>query len=367
VTVLATVPAVLRLLVDSPALARCGALRQVVSGGEQLPGGLARDLTARLPVALHNLYGPTETTVDVAAHTATPADGPGPVPIGRPVAGARLHVLDPGGEPVPVGVPGHLHVGGVPVARGYLGRPGLTADRFVPDPFGPPGGRLYRTGDLVRWDAAGVLHFLGRLDDQVKLRGHRVEPGEVAAALRALPGVRDAAAVVREDRAGDPRLVGYVVADGAPDPAELRAALHRVLPGHLVPAAVVVLPRLPLTGHGKLDAAALPAPEPGTRGTVAPAGPAEELVAAVWAEVLGVARIGADDDFFDLGGHSLHAARIAVRLSDAIGAPVPIALLFSHPTLGDLAAAVVDLLAEEIDRLTDDEAARQLARPGDAP
>ncbi|MBO3750157.1 amino acid adenylation domain-containing protein [Streptosporangiaceae bacterium NEAU-GS5] len=367
VTLIATVPTVLRLFVDSPVLSRCTTLRRVVCGGEQLSGDLARRFAERLPVPLHNLYGPTEATIDVTVQTCYPTDHfTGPVPIGRPIANTTLYVLDSHMEPVPPGVSGHLHIGGLQVARGYLGRPDLTAERFVPDPFGPPGSRLYRTGDLAHWTPRGALVFEGRIDAQIKIRGLRIEPGEIEAALTAQPGVRAAAVLVREDVPGDERLVAYVVGEVA-DTATLRAELRRSLPDYMVPAAVVALPDFPATSNGKLDTEALPAPDYGAargRAYVAPRTDAEELVADVWAQVLGVERVGADDDFFDLGGHSLLAAQIAVRLSDALGVDVPIHLFFSHVSVAALAQAVEDLAAGEIDRLSDDEVERQLAAQG---
>jgi amino acid adenylation domain-containing protein len=369
VTMVALVPTMLRLLTDSVALPSCTAMRHVICGGEQLPGELARAFTRRLPVPLHNVYGPTETTIHVSDHPYLPADHDDPVPIGRPHANARLYVLDDTGEPAPVGVTGHLHIGGIPVGRGYPGRPALTADRFVPDPFGPPGSRLYRTGDLARWTADGSLVFAGRLDAQIKLRGRRIEPAEVEAVLREQPGVLDAAVLLRVDGFGDPRLVAYVRTAGAaaaghrPDGGTLRAALRRFLPDYMVPAAIVAVEDFPLTPNGKLDAAALPAP-PGAPGRerpyVAPRTASEDLVATVWAEVLEAGRIGAEDDFFDLGGHSLLAARIAVRLSDVVGVEVPIHLFFSHQSVAAFAEAVEALLAADIERLSEDEAERML-------
>ena len=348
VTMIATVPTVLRLLVDSAALARCAAVRQVVVGGEQLSGKLAADFAERLAVPLHNLYGPTEATIDVAARTCLPADRQADaVPIGGPLANARLYLLDQAGELVPVGAVGHLHVGGVPVGRGYPGRPGLTAERFVPDPFGPPGSRLYQTGDLARWTADGVLALIGRADSQIKIRGLRIEPAEIEVVLREQPGVRDAAVVAREEAPGDRRLAAYVLAGPEADTGAMRTALRRSLPEYMVPAAIVPLQSFPTTSHGKLDVAGLPAPDyaagAGHR-YLAPRTACERLIAAVWTEVLGVARVGAEDDFFDLGGHSLLAARIAVRLSDVIGSEVPIHLFFSHVTVSELARAIEELM-----------------------
>jgi amino acid adenylation domain-containing protein len=343
VTLLPTVPTLLRALVDSPRLADCADVRQIVCGGEQLTGELVAAVQARLPVPVHNLYGPTETTIAVTAHTCAPGERlPGAVPIGRPIPGARVRLLDEAGEPVPAGAIGQVHVGGAPVGRGYPADPQLTAERFVPDPDGPPGARYYRTGDLARWSADGVLSFVGRIDGQLKVRGRRIEPGEVAAALCARPGVRDAAVV----RDGD-RLVAYVLAEPGVDTRALRTGLRTTLPGYLVPAAVVAIPAFPLTPNGKLDVSVLPPPDYDMpAGTVesAPEGAGERLIASVWAQVLGVERVGVDDDFFDLGGHSLLASRIAIRLSDVLDMEVPVHLFFSHLTVRKLAAALEELM-----------------------
>ncbi|WP_353902122.1 amino acid adenylation domain-containing protein [Micromonospora harpali] len=315
-------------------------------------GGEASDLERIAPLAaagtarVFNHYGPTEATVGVATYEVT-ADGPatGPVPTGRPLPHARVYLLDERMRPVPVGVPGELYLGGDRLARGYLHRPGLTAERFVPDPYGPPGARLYRTGDLGRWRADGQLMFLGRRDHQVKIRGYRVELGEVEAALRDCPGVHQAAVLLRDDR-----LVAYLEptpdAD-APEPARLRRALADRLPEHMVPGRWVVLDRLPLQEHGKVDRRALPAPtdEVPAGERVPPAGPVEALVAAIWQAVLGVAEVGATDDFFDLGGHSLLATQVVARLRRELPAvaggatgTVSVMDLFRHRTVRELAA-----------------------------
>ncbi|HEX2188928.1 MAG TPA: amino acid adenylation domain-containing protein, partial [Longimicrobiaceae bacterium] len=263
-----------------------------------------------------NGYGATEHSVRCTAMLCT--DGTQPPPVGRPIANARLYVLDPHFEPAPVGVPGEVFMAGLPVTRGYLGRPGLTAERFLPDPFrDEPGARMYRSGDRGRWRADGTLEFVGRTDFQVKVRGFRIEPGEIEAALLEHPALVDAVVVAREGGAGERRLVGYVVPEAAAEvtAAALRAHLKERLPEYMVPSAVVVLERLPLTANGKVDRRALPEPEPATgEGYVAPRTPAEELVAGIWAEVLKVERVGATDDFFALGGHSLLATRVVSRL-----------------------------------------------------
>ncbi|KFU81851.1 non-ribosomal peptide synthase domain TIGR01720/amino acid adenylation domain-containing protein [Amycolatopsis lurida] len=305
-------------------------------GGEALDGDLWRELAASGTEA-HNYYGPTESTVDA---TCAPVTGDRPV-IGRPLGNVTAYVLDEGSRLVPAGVPGELCLAGAQLARGYLGRPGLTADRFTADPFGPPGARLYRTGDRARWTADGRLDHLGRLDEQLKVRGFRIEPGEVEAVLRAQPSITDAAVDAR-----DGKLVAYVVGDA--DLAQLRTALHRVLPGHLVPSAFVGLDRLPQTRHGKLDRRALP--DPGHAAStpyVAPRNDRERLVTAIWSDVLGVERVGVDDDFFELGGDSLLGIRVLARLRDTLGAEVPARLVFTAPTPARLALRLPESTAPQ--------------------
>ena len=286
-----------------------------------------------------NAYGPTEATV-YAAMSAPLEAGSGVVPIGSPVPGAALFVLDKWLRPVPEGVVGELYVAGRGVACGYARRGGLTASRFVACPFGSagaPGTRMYRTGDLVRWADDGQLQYLGRADEQVKIRGYRIELGEVQAALAGLDGVEQAAVIAREDRPGDKRLVGYVT--GTADPVEARAALGDRLPAYMVPAAIVVLDALPLTVNGKLDKRALPAPEYGGNRAEyrAPATPAEEAIAAIFTEVLGVERVGVDDLFFELGGDSLTAMRVIAAINTTLDAQLSVRSLFDAQSVGSLA------------------------------
>ncbi|HEX7242799.1 MAG TPA: amino acid adenylation domain-containing protein, partial [Longimicrobiaceae bacterium] len=321
-------------------------LREVVTAGEQLRVTEAvRGWLGALRAPLHNQYGPTETHV-VTSGTLEGDPGAWPLlpPIGGPVANTRSLVLDARMEPVPAGVPGELYVGGVCLARGYLDRPDATAERFLPDPFaGEPGARVYRTGDRVRWLADGTLEFLGRADQQVKVRGFRVEPGEVEAVLEEHPAVRAAAVVAREDAPGERRLVGYVVPDGAaPSAAELRAWLRERLPEHMVPSALVALDALPLTPSGKTDRRALPAPEGGAADGehVAPRTPTEETLAGIWAAVLKTGRVGVHDDFAALGGHSLLATRVVSRAREALGTELPVRAMFEAPTVAALAERV---------------------------
>ena len=349
VTTLHFVPSMLQSFLAHADLAACTSLRRVVCSGEALPASVRDELLQRLPgAALYNLYGPTEAAIDVTHHTCT-ADGRAQVAIGRPIAGLRTYVLDAAMQLVPPGVPGELHLGGLGLGRGYAGRPGLTAERFVADPFDATGGgRLYRTGDLVRWNEDGELDYLGRLDHQIKLRGLRIELGEIEAQLLAQPEVGEAVVVAREDTgAGSAAaLVAYVAARPgapAPDTALLRQRLALALPEHMVPAAIVPLERLPLNANGKLDRKALPAPGQAlARAFEPPLGDAETALAAIWAELLGVQRVGRSDHFFELGGHSLLSVQLAARAEAVLQRPLSLQDIFRHPVLKDMAAAALD-------------------------
>ncbi|UYP17253.1 non-ribosomal peptide synthase/polyketide synthase [Rhodococcus sp. Z13] len=355
VTVAHFVPSMLAVFVDAlrtdPQAGRT--LRYVFASGEALPAETAAALRETLPTAqLHNLYGPTEAAVDVTAWATSDADL-GATPIGRPVWNTRTYVLDARMHPVPAGAAGELYLAGVQLARGYLGRPALTAERFVADPFGAPGARMYRTGDLATWRADGTLMYLGRTDFQVKIRGLRIELGEIETLLRAHPDV--AQAVVLVHHGVDARLTGYLVPETGRsiDTAAVTAHLAATLPDYMVPAALVVLDALPVGPNGKLDRQALPAPPAPTREDgefVPPRTACEELVAAVFADLLGLDRVGANDHFLDLGGTSLLAMRVAARLSTATGSEVGIRDLFDHPVVADLAAHLDDPARAEHDR-----------------
>jgi acyl-coenzyme A synthetase/AMP-(fatty) acid ligase/acyl carrier protein len=355
-------------------------------GAEALDSGVLRRWRRQHPaVPVVNHYGPTELTVGCTDYLVGPGDevGEGTVPVGRPMANARAFVLDRWLCPVPAGVTGELYVSGTRLARGYLGQSGLTAQRFVACPFaaaggpgqsstaaegpgqsstvaegpgqsgtvagGPgqsgtaPGERMYRTGDLARWRADGVLEFRGRADDQVKIRGYRVEPGEVEAVLAGHPLVARAAVTVREDVPGDQRLAGYVVPAGDADagtlPSVLRQFARSRLPDYMVPASVTVLDRMPLTVNGKTDRKALPTPDYAQASTGrGPATPEEEIVCGLFAEILGLDRVGPEDSFFDLGGHSLLAIRLISRIRAALAVELPVRILFSTPTAAGVAA-----------------------------
>ncbi|MFJ9622279.1 amino acid adenylation domain-containing protein [Streptomyces sp. NPDC101181] len=372
VTVLNQTPAAFRQLVrheeensghgeDHPGVPAELALRLVVFAGEKLPPALLRPWVARhgdaVP-ALVNMYGITETTVHSTYRrmTAADLDGAADSMIGGPVGGWSAAVLGPDGTPVPEGGEGELYVGGAGVARGYLGRPALTAERFLPDPDAAvPGARRYRSGDGVRRAPGGDHAYLGRLDLQVKIRGHRVELGEIENALGRHPAVRDTAVTVDEDAAGDPRLVAYWTgAPGTPvGPSELREHLALILPAYMLPNVYVALERLPLTGNGKVDRRALPAPD-GERPELeaefaAPATGVEKTVADIWAGLLSVDRVGLDDDFFELGGHSMLATQAVALTREQLGVPVTLRLFFDLPTVRELAGALDELLAAQHD------------------
>ncbi|MFC9220049.1 amino acid adenylation domain-containing protein [Streptomyces hygroscopicus] len=345
ITVLQAVPSVLRALADAPGWADCGALRLIFSAGEPLHAELCHRLLARAPQAqIWNTYGPTECSVDITEHEFDPAQTTGPVPIGRPLAHLRVLILDPRGLPAPRGGVGELHVGGVGLAHGYLGCPGLTAERFVPDPYGPPGSRLYRTGDRARWRADGALEYLGRLDQQVKVNGVRIEPGEVEAALAAHPRLEAAVVAALPGREGGQRLAAWVQARGTrPLPQELRAFLRRTLPEPLIPSVFTAVDAFPRTLNGKIDRSALPEPRHGGQPRaehIAARDEGERAVVQVWAQMLDIPgdTIGVHDDFFQHGGSSLLLTQLAERLFTATGRRVALRALLTASTVEQQAA-----------------------------
>ncbi|MFZ2174670.1 MAG: amino acid adenylation domain-containing protein, partial [Rhodococcus sp. (in: high G+C Gram-positive bacteria)] len=342
VTTVHFVPSMLSVFAAEPTAAECTSLRRVFASGEALPARTASKMRALLPgTRIHNLYGPTEAAVDVTFHEVTEADTAG-IPIGAPVWNTQLLVLDGRLRPVPVGVAAELYLAGGQLAREYVSRPDLTAERFVADPFGAPGDRMYRTGDLVSWNADGELEYLGRTDLQVKLRGLRIELGEIETALLRCEGIAQAVVVLRNDGSIGDYLAGYVVPSSevsVDERAVLETAAVR-LPEYMVPSALVVLTELPLNANGKLDRKALPAPNFGAHagGFVAPRNPIEEIVAAVFADLLGISRVGVNDNFFTLGGNSLIATRLVARINAAVGDRINVRDVFDAPTVAGLAA-----------------------------
>jgi amino acid adenylation domain-containing protein len=342
VTTLHFVPSMLQAFLLHEGIEACDSLTRIVCSGETLPAEAQNEVMRRLPhAALYNLYGPTEAAIDVT-HWTCRRDGRSQVPIGRAISDTRTHVLDAQLNPVPRGVAGELYLGGIGLARGYLRRAALTAERFVADPFDPAGGRLYRTGDLVRWNGEGQLEYLGRLDHQVKIRGLRIELAVIEAQLLAQPMVREAVVVAQGAVHAGQRLVAYVSAQAGHriDTVALRARLAEGLPDYMVPGVVVTMDSLPLNANGKIDRKALPEPELDAREYEAPQGELEQALAAIWAEVLGVQRVGRHDDFFELGGHSLAALQVQARVRQRTGLQTELKLLFESPTLIDYRRAL---------------------------
>jgi natural product biosynthesis luciferase-like monooxygenase protein len=338
-------PSFARMLTQNPqSLTALRPLKKLMVGGEALPTGLAKELIAAVDGDVVNMYGPTETTIWSSTHKVI--DEPsntGAVAVGRPIANTQIYILDPNRQLLPVGVPGELWIAGDGVARGYLRRAELTADRFQRNPFvADPNARMYRTGDLARLRADGVVDFLGRVDFQVKIRGHRIELGEIESALMQHSDIRQAVVALRTDNPDDPRLVGYVVParDEAPAANVLRDFLKQKLPDYMVPSVYVTMDKLPLTPNGKVDRKALPAPQTsaGAQGNyTAPTGDVEQTLATIWKDILRAERIGADDNFFDFGGHSLQVVQVQNRLRETLQVDVPVVKLFQYPTIRSLA------------------------------
>ncbi|HYP26767.1 MAG TPA: amino acid adenylation domain-containing protein [Blastocatellia bacterium] len=344
VTVAHFVPSLLRVLLDEPGIDECRHLRQVVAGGEPLQGEIKDRFFARLDAELYNLYGPTEASVNATLRLCEPGGGQGIVPIGRPLANVRIYILDSYLQPAPIGIPGELHLAGVGLARGYLDRPDQTAEKFIPDPFGDePGARMYKTGDVVRYLQDGNIEFISRVDGQVKVRGFRIELGEVESVINAHAGVRESVVVVREGKSDDKLLVAYIVPEQepAPEASELRSYLRNRLPDYMVPSSFVTLHSLPLTPNGKVDRRALLALGQAVSGAgsefVTPRDLIEFQVARIWAEVMGVDRVGVRDNFFESGGHSLLAVRLMARIRQCFGKELPLSALFKGATVEHLA------------------------------
>jgi amino acid adenylation domain-containing protein len=359
VVMINTVPSAMQELIRSRSLP--ASVQTVVLAGEPLPQRLVDELYAVPTIArVFDIYGPTEDTV---YSTWTLRRRGGRATIGRPIANEQAYIVDARMRPVPIGIPGELCLAGDGLARGYLHRPELTAEKFTENPFAP-GRPLYHTGDLARFDADGNIEYLGRLDHQVKVRGRRIELGEIESVLRQHADVHDCLVVVREDTPGDKNLVAYVVAGGAPPPDRriLRLHLHHKLPDYMVPSAFVFLPKMPLLANGKIDRKALPAPELGssepTVAFVAPRTPAEAALAKIWCELLRVEQVGANDNFFQLGGHSLLVMRMMARIVENFGVQLPLRAAFGTPTLGGLASVIEEAVLTEVAELGEDEAER---------
>jgi acyl-coenzyme A synthetase/AMP-(fatty) acid ligase/acyl carrier protein len=342
---------------DAPELTRA-----FIIGGEALRAESLRLWREHCPkTRLINEYGPTETVVGCCIHEVQSGDPlEGSVPIGRPIANVRLYVLDAAQRLVPSGVPGELYIGGHGLARGYMHQPGLTAERFVPDPFGGEvGGRLYRTGDRVRYLPGGILEFLGRIDGQVKLRGYRIEPAEIENCLNRHPVVGEAVVIIREDQPGDKRLVAYITGRGSdlPSPRELRTHVRRFLPEYMVPSAFVSMHQFPLTANGKVNRKALPPPDETSLATardVHPETEVEKVLALTWQKILKVDHVGANDNFFELGGYSLLATRLISEIQNMFQVQLSLRSIFENPTLAELAkrveAEVAAVKAESTER-----------------
>ncbi|ODH00205.1 non-ribosomal peptide synthetase [Nostoc sp. KVJ20] len=378
ITTLHFVPSMLQIFLEEQGLKDCSSLKRVICSGEALPLELQERFFACLGCQLHNLYGPTEAAIDVTFWECQPESNLKTVPIGRPISNTQIYILDQNLQPVPVGVPGELHIGGAGLARGYLNRPELTEKKFIPNPFSGSRGageqrsrgvrerrrkivqspvaspRLYKTGDLARYLPDGNIEYLGRIDNQVKIRGFRIELGEIEAALSQHQDVQTSVVIVREDTPGDKRLVGYIVPQPqiTPTVSVLRSFLKEKLPEYMIPSAIVILESLPLTSNGKIDRRALPAPEPsGTLSDkyVAPRTPLEEILALIWQEVLKIELVGRHDNFFTLGGHSLLATQLVSRVRSSLKVELPLRSLFAAPTIAELAQLIQQLQQQDIE------------------
>jgi amino acid adenylation domain-containing protein len=364
ITTLHFVPSMLQVFLEEPSLDACSSIKRVICSGEALSVDLQERFFAHLDAELHNLYGPTEAAIDVSFWACQQGGKERVVPIGRPIANTQIYLLDRHLQPVPIGVPGELHIGGVGLARGYLNRPELTVEKFIPNPFSnnreqgkekenlssvarsvfpSPSERLYKTGDLVRYLPDGTIEFLGRIDNQVKIRGFRIELGEIEAVLVKHPIVRDVVVLAREEGGGEKQLVGYVVSNGTgiPTTNELRSSLKERLPDYMMPSVFVLLEALPLLPNGKVNRRALPLPEsvsPVLAATYeAPCSEVERVIATVWREVLQLEKVGIHDNFFDLGGHSLLIVQVHSKLRKNFNSNLSVVELFQNPTISTLA------------------------------
>jgi len=347
ITTLHFVPSMLRAILEQDGLESLTSLRQVICSGEALPFEMQEKFFGRLDVDLHNLYGPTEASIDVTYYNCREGSKQGVVPIGKPIANTQIHILSKHLQPAPLIVPGELRIGGIGLARGYVNRPDLTAEKFMPDPLSKePGARLYKTGDLARWLEDGNIEYLGRMDFQVKIRGFRIELGEIEAVLNRHRGIKEAVVVAREDSLGDKRLIAYVVADrqGELPEDDLRGFLQEKLPAYMVPSLFVTLDALPVTTSGKVDRKALPPPERTEKSTgyVAPRTPCEEELAKMWGELLGVERVGIREKFFDLGGNSITAVRLLAQVQKRFGQELPLNSLMRASTIEAMAGLIRD-------------------------
>jgi amino acid adenylation domain-containing protein len=352
-------PTLLRAFLEESNARSCHHLKDVFCGGEVMSPDLQDSFANMLPARLHNQYGPTETTVDVLLFDCGCEPKRRRIPLGRPIANTQVYVLDEKGEPVPVGIGGELYIGGAGLARGYLKRPELTAEKFVPNPFSGRGDRLYRSGDLVKWSRDGNLEFLGRIDQQVKLRGYRIELGEIETALREQHGVRDAVVMVSEE-ANEQRLVAYVVVEDSEEGAmevergqrweRWSAGLRQKLPQYMLPTEWVELKEIPLTPTGKVDRKALPRPETSQRRAgleyIAPRTPIEQALVAIWADVLKIDHPGIRDNFFELGGHSLLATQLISRVQKFFHVSLPLRQLFEQPTIENMSQYIANAAPE---------------------
>lgn len=356
ITVLHFVPSMLQVFLDVPALKCCDSVRLVFCSGEALSADLRERCLSRWAPRLENLYGPTEAAIDVTYWSCNRENVGGKVPIGRPIANMQAYILDRNLEPVPTGTAGDLYISGIGLARGYCSHPRLTAEGFIPNPFGSKtGGRLYKTGDVARYLVDGNIEYLGRVDDQVKIRGNRVELGDIEAALRTCKGVRDAAVVAREDKTGDKRLIAYLIPERQPAPTQngLRTSLGQKLPQFMIPSQYIFLDKLPVTAHGKVDRRSLPAPNMVRKH--AADGPApllnkmEQELATLWEKLLGVRVCNRSDTFFELGGHSLLLTQLGLRIREVFGVELPLTILFDVITIPEMALAITELQLARLD------------------